>query len=114
MAVTLGGASLTNIIDTLFTEINRVSIPEFVNTAPTLGTEVWSKKPMKITYILRVTHAMKWILDQKIVAYTSITLNDTTYSINTTVWITKVAVVWEGNINWAFPWRYEIEVIKVT
>lgn len=114
MTVTLGGTSLTNIIDTLFTEVNKVSIQEFVNTTPTLGTDVWSKKPMRITYIMRVTHAMKWTLDQKIIAYASVTLNDTIYSINTTVWITRIAAVWEGHINWAFPWRYEVEVIKVT
>jgi len=69
---------------------------------------------LSITYTTRLTDAQKWALDVKMNAYASVTLDDTTYSINATVWITKIEATYEGNVNWALPWRYEITVIKVT
>jgi len=115
MAVTLDGNVLTSvIIDVLFTEIAKASIPLFINTTPSAEINVWSEKPFRVTYVLRATHALKKTIDDLLRAHTAVNLTDTTYSFNDDVWVGKVIAIWEGDRNWASPWRIELELIHDT
>ena len=113
MTVTIDGNPLIHIIDTNFVEISQVSVPDWINENPELDTNIWSKKPFSIVYIARVTDAIKWALDQLLVAHNSITLIDTIYSINDSVWIRSINARWEGNIDYTSPWLLEIELIVI-
>ena len=111
--ITLNLVDYDHILDVDFTEINRVSLPEWINDAtPDVDTDVWNLKPLKITYSLRVTHAEKWLLDQVLTGHTSIKLTDATYGItNQDVFMIDLEAVYEGNINHANPWLVTIELI---
>ena len=111
--ISLGGNTLTRVIDTLFSETSVVAIPEWVNSTPDLDMDIWSKKPLTIVYVVRVTDAMKWILDQILLAHTAINLTDTKYSINANYWLRSITATWEGSIHYAEPWGLELELIKV-
>lgn len=111
--ITLDGNSYTHIIDTDFVEINRVSLPEWVNDAtPDVDVNVWNLKPLKIIYELRVTNAEKWLLDQILTGHSSVKLTDATYGItDDDVFMIELEAVWEGHINYANPWLVTIELI---
>ena len=112
MAVTLDGNTLTNIIDTLFSESSKISEPNWINQNPELQTTVWSKKPLKVTYVLMATDDLKWEIDQIVVGASAVTLVDTIYSINDNYWLSSVSAKWAGDKNWEYSWRIEIELIK--
>ena len=64
-SINLNGNDYNHIIYADSVEINRVSLPEWINDAtPDVDTNVWNLKPLKILYTLRVSNAEKWLLDQ--------------------------------------------------
>lgn len=113
VSINLNGVDYDHIIDVDFTEINRASLPEWINDAtPDIDTNVWNLKPLKIVYTLRVTHAEKWLLDQILTGHTSIKLTDAIYGItNDDVFMIGLEAVCEGNINHANSWLVTIELI---
>lgn len=113
MSVTLDGNTLTNIIDVLFSEVKNVSNLDWINQSVDIDVDIWSKKPLSIIYILRVTNAEKWILDQLLLACQKILLEDNIYDEDTYVWVRSINTKWEGHINWLYPWLIEIELVKV-
>lgn len=116
VSITLDGSDYDHILDVTFTESEAVSLPEWINDAtPDLDTDIWNRKPLIVKYILRVTNAEKWTLDQILAGHAIIKLTDNTYGIsNQDVWMTDIDVTWAGDINWANPWEIEITlVVKV-
>lgn len=111
MAVTLDGNSLTHIVDTDFVETINVHIPDFVGRDPEIDSTHWNRQAFRVTYILRTTNALKWILDQILIGHTQKALVDTDYGINTNVFMVKLEAVWEGNTNHTKPWLVTIELI---
>jgi len=112
-SITLDGETYDYIVDTLFSETSDVSEPEFINQdAVTLDTNVWNKGPLKVTYVVRVTSAQKWVLDQLLIAHTAINLTDAKYSINNNVWVSKVEAGWNSD-NHNYPWTVTIDLVKV-
>lgn len=114
MTVTIGGNTLIHIIDTLFSEINSVAVPNWINQSVELDTDIWTKKPLHVTYVLRCTSAVRWALDQLLTGATSTTLVDDIYSLNDTYWVASINVRWGGDVHWSKPWIVEIELINVT
>ena len=111
--INLNGVDYDHILDVDFVEINRVSLPEWINdTTPDVDTNVWNLKPLKIIYELRVTDAEKWLLDQILTGHASVKLTDATYGItNDDVFMIDLEAVWEGHINYANPWLITIELL---
>lgn len=113
VSINLNGIDYDHILDTDFVEINRVALPEWINDAtPDVDTNVWSLKPLKIVYVLRVTDAEKWLLDQILIGHSSIKLTDATYGItDDDVFMIDLEAVWDGEVNYANPWLMTIELI---
>lgn len=114
MAVTLNGNTLSHIIDTSFVKRSKVSIPYWINQSSEINTNVWSKKPLTIVYTVRVTDALKWTIDQILTGASAITLVDTTYGLNNSVWVSSISATWKGDVNWSKPWNIEITLTIVT
>lgn len=113
VSISLDGNDYDHILDVDFVEVNRVSLPEWINNAtPDVDTDVWDLKPLKIVYSLRVTDAEKWVLDQILTGHSSIKLTDAIYGItDDDVFMIELEAVWEGRINYANPWLVTIELI---
>lgn len=109
----LNGVIYCCILDVDFVEINRVSLPEWVNDAtPDVDTNVWNLKPLKIIYTFRVTHAQKWALDQILTGHSSVVLSDGVYGIvGQDVLMIDLEAIYEGHINYAKPWLMTIELL---
>lgn len=110
----INGVLYDHIIDTLFSESNIVANPDWINQDAEVDTDIWSKKPLKIIYTLRVTDAEKWTLDQLLGDASAVTLVDTTYDLNVSVWVSSINATWEGDINWSKPWNIEITLTVIT
>lgn len=112
-SITLDGQTYDYIVDTLFTESSDVSESQFLNQdAVTLDETVWNKGPLKVIYVMRVTSAQKWILDQLLIAHTAVNLTDAKYGINNNVWTSKIEVEWNPN-NHNYPWTLTIDLILI-
>ena len=111
--INLNGNNYDHILDVSFVEINKVSLPEWINDAtPDVDTTIWNLKPLKIVYTLRVSHAEKWVLDQILTGHSSVKLTDATYGItDDDVFMIELEAEWEGDINYANPWLITIELI---
>ena len=101
------------IIDTSFPESSTISIPNWINQLPEINTNVWSKKTLKATYVMRVTDAEKWALDQLLISAITYTLTDIIYGIDSEYWIYSISSTWEGHNDYILPWKIEINLIKV-
>jgi len=114
LTITLDGNEYTHIIDTGFSEIKEVQLPEWINDEmPDIDTSVWNRSPLKITYLMRVTNAEKWTLDQILLGHQKVYIEDTTYNIRADVWLMGIEAIWEADINWSKPWRIEIELVTI-
>lgn len=114
------------VLDAYFSETTKLCDEEdYINQAVDLQTTVWDRSEFEINYVIRTSNAGKWLLDQLLIAHTSINLNDTIRGIidtstggcppvtiyNPNVFITKINEVWEGDINSAKPWRITIKMV---
>lgn len=111
--VTLDGNTLENIIDTDFTKVSNVSTPSWINSSPEIQPSIWSKPPQRIVYLIRVTDDLKWTLDQLLCGTSPVTLVDTTYDINDSVWVYSINAPWKGNEYYEKSWLLELELIKI-
>lgn len=109
----LNGVTHDCILDVDFVEISRTSLPEWVNDeTPDIDTNVWNRKPLKIVYTFRATHADKYLLDLILIGHSPVVLSDGIYGIvGQDVFMIDLEAVWEGNINYAKPWLMTIELI---
>lgn len=112
-SIYINDVAYNHIIDTSFSKSSIVSIPEWINSAPEIDTNVWSKKPLVIIYTLRITDAEKWALDQLLIAHQKIYIEDDIYIIDADVWIRSINAKWKGDIDWSNPWLLEIELVIV-
>jgi hypothetical protein len=112
MAITLDGQSYSNVIGTEFAETKQVHTPEWINDAsPDVDTNVWTEGVFRVTYVLRVTDAQKWALDQDLTSHATVTLVDSDYDINHAVWVRKIEAIYERGRNDTSRWRIIIELI---
>ena len=112
MAITIDGDTYTEIIGTEFSEVSRVQLPEWINDAiPDIKTGFWNKSPLRITYMIRITDAQKWALDQNLIGHTTVTLVDGDYDIDNTVWVRKVDVTYARRRNDTKRWLMTVELI---
>ncbi|MCK4500091.1 DUF2341 domain-containing protein, partial [Candidatus Babeliales bacterium] len=113
LGIIINGSNYTHIIGTDFVEINTVALPEWINDAtPDVDTNVWNLKPLKVIYVLRVTHAEKWVLDQVLTGHAVVQLTDSYYEFTVqNVFMVNIEVDWEGDVNYAKPWLITIELI---
>jgi len=111
MGIVLDENTYDFIIDTDFVTSSIVSIPDFIRQSPSLDDNIWSKNVLRLVYVMRVTHAEKWILDQLLASHKLVTLVDDIYSGNGDVWVESLEEVYEGDINWSKPWKVTIEMI---
>jgi len=112
-AITLDGETYDYIVDVLFSESNDVTEGEFLNQDDvTLDETVWNRGPLKITYILRLTSAQKWVLDQLLLAHTAVNLTDTKYGINNNVWVSNIETEWNPD-NHNYPWTLTLDLVLV-
>jgi len=112
MSVSVNGIYYDHIIDVEFSESKTVSLPEWINDSiPDIDTNVWNREVIKITYVMRVTDAEKWTLDQLLINHAFISLVDDIYEKKAIVWVKSIEAVWEGNINWNDPWRITLTLI---
>ena len=114
-SITFDGSTYNYIIDVLFSETNAPALPEFINdTTPDVDTNIWDKSPFYITYIMRVTNAEKWTLDQVLTGCATIVLTDNTYGLtNIDVWCIRISAIWQGRINHNYPWEITLELVQV-
>lgn len=113
MTVEIDGNALTHIIDTNFGEEKNVSAPDWINQDPEIDTNVWSGTPLIIVYAARVTDAIKWALDQLLIAHQKIYMEDDTYNIIAEVWVRSINETWEGDVDYSNPWLLEIELVVI-
>lgn len=117
-SISLAGYTFDYIVDVLFSEGSECSEPEFLNqgTVPVVGVEldynIWTRTPFKMAYILRVTSQQKYVLDQIVSSGSTVNLTDAKYSLNITVWMSKLEAEWNPN-NHNYPWTVIIDIIKV-
>jgi len=112
--VTINGVTYTYIIDTEFDEGDvELGSPEWINdNTPEFGS-VWSRGRRAITYTLRCTNAQKWALDQLITGCSAITLVDSLYGFNGSVWASKIEAEWDAQTNYAYPWKIVLTLIPI-
>jgi hypothetical protein len=101
------------VIDSNSDEFIKTSEPNWVNTQPEIQSDIWSKSPFMVSYTLRVQNLHKWILEQLLISGDTVTLIDTVRSINDTYWLSLLEVEWDGDFNWDYPWRIEVELIHI-
>ena len=110
--ITIGSNSF-DVLDVFVVESNVVAISDWINTDIELQTNIWRKSPFEISYLIRMTSAEKWVLDQLLFGVVSTTLTDTIYSIVAESYvINSISAKWEGHINSTKPWALEITLIK--
>jgi len=110
--ITLNGNNYTHVIGTEFVEAKKVHLPEWVNDAtPDIDTNVWNEGVFKIAYMLRVTDAEKWQLDQDLTGHVAVNLTDAFYTINHNVWVYKIRAEYDRRSNNTRPWRLTVELI---
>ena len=112
MTVTINGTDFNHIIDVVTKKASVVSLPEWINdSTPDIDTNVWNRKPYWIIYTLRVTNALKWILDQLLTGHTQVTLSDTIEGISGSYWVQSIEASWRGDKNWTNPWLITMELL---
>jgi len=115
MTITLDGNDYTHIVDTLFVEVKKVHLPEWINITggSEVDTNVWTQGVFRVSYMIRVTDAEKWVLDQNLLAHTLIALVDAFYSIDKNVWFYSIEAEFDRKTNDAKPWLVTIELLVV-
>jgi hypothetical protein len=92
-----------------------VALPEWINDAtPDIDTNVWSKKIETYTYTMRLSDAMKWTIDQILLNHALVLWVDDTRNFIVSprsAWLRKIDAAYEGDINFARPWKVTIELV---
>lgn len=93
--------------------INKVAVPAWINSAPSIMSVVWSKTKEKLIYTLRLTD-MDLFIFIVFMAQTLIKITDNSYySGEKWAWVDGVMAIYEGEINAELPWKVNITLIVV-
>jgi len=112
--ISIDGNYFSHIIDSLFNEKNDIPEPDFVNQDTIdLDINVWNRDLLSVTYVIRMSTAGRWLLDQLLIAHEPINLTDVKYGINGNIWIKTIREKWDGEINWSKPWQVELNLIII-
>lgn len=111
--IRINGVKYNTVIDFAIGLTNTLGNDEqYVNNSTvSIETDVWSKSATKLTYMIRVSSAGKYLLDQLIAAHAITTLEDDEYGYSNYIWLQDVNETWEGEINNAKPWKIELTLI---
>ena len=113
MAIDIDGKTYSFVLkDAELTEISTVAEPEFVSQSVTLDENVWNKSVLEIVYVLRVTDAEKWALDQLLIAAALVALDDNIYPINDNVLVKSIEATWDARTNNTRPWLLTITLLS--
>jgi len=112
--ISLSGNIFNIVLDTEFGQSDVVFLPEWINDpTPNVETGLWYRTPFVVTYVLRLSHAQKWIIDQLLTGHVSFTLIDNEYGINGTFWLEEIEEEWRGEEDHSFPWLATITLVQV-
>jgi len=113
MSIDIGGQTYSFVLkDVELTEVSEVAEPEFVSQSVELDDNVWNKSVLELIYVLRVTNAEKWALDQLLIAAALVALDDNIYPINDNVWIKSIEAEWDAKTNNTSPWLLTITLLS--
>jgi hypothetical protein len=103
-SVTINGINLDleRIIDFNTKTITNFQLPEWVNQAPEIKENFYTKEITEFYYVVRVNDFDRWNLEKVYANHSTIQLIDTIYGVNLNVWITNIKAEYsfKKNITW--------------
>ena len=111
LIISLDGIGLDFVLNLDIIESKVSAIPDWINQNPELDTNIWSRKPIKLTYTLRASDSLKWALDQLLTNHSPIKLCDDVGGIEGDVWTLSIEAEY-NRINWVKPWEIRLELIS--
>lgn len=110
----IDGNNFAHVLDASFSETNTIFEPELINQGTVeFDTGLWNRSPLGINYLIRMSSAGRWLLDQILIAHTKVNLTDEKYDINDYVWLKIIKITWNGNTNWSKPWEVELTMMLI-
>jgi hypothetical protein len=111
--ITIDGNRVSLINDMSISEVTTIAKEDFNNyDEELLNNEIWNKDAKEIEYIVSVSHAQLWILYQKYLKHTIITVGDPTYGKSIMSFITYISENYNFN-NFETPWTVTLTIISI-
>lgn len=113
MSVTLNSIAFedTALIDFEISTVKKVQLPKWINETEVMETSFFNKEVSKIQYIVRVTDAQKWRIDNLLRNHTLVNLTDTIYGINSNVLVISAGINLSFKRN-GYPWEATIVMVS--